>query len=169
MKKTMKVKALTMMVVGLALAGLTGCGSSGGGGGSSSQASTYAVVGGITNPVALYPNLFTGSYSRDFSIQGALYGQSGSTGPGSPVAIQGTLTITDTLYCSYPGTYTVSTTQPGTMNGAVISAMQLQATGSGGTILMQVSGGNVESASGEIALTMNLYVNGQYCGVLITD
>ena len=134
--KTMSMKKVVMGLASLLLmASTVACNNGGGGGGSAAIAPGYAAVGGIANPTpvpGLNPNVYSVTPYQDFYFNVAVLTQAGSSSSYMPVALQGSLTITDGLYCLYPGTYTITTAQAGTMNGSSISSMYLIATSTSG-------------------------------------
>jgi hypothetical protein len=139
---------------------------------------------GVTNPcvnqagygqqgMVQMMTVISSSGYQDFNMSlqiggsGAQMPQAG-VGYSGPVAIQGTLQITSSMYCgAMPGNYQVSTVQQGQMSGTSVGQMVLQATGPSGMIQMQVYSG-IQYVTGRMSLNMNLMVNGQSCGQLVT-
>ena len=164
------------LVAGLAslmlLVGTVAC-NNGGGGGSGTTPVTYpyGTVTGITNPVAIYNSILSSSYSGDGQMSMSLIGQSGITSGYNPaVGFTGTLNLTsyNLSFCGAPGgSYALSTLQTGVMSGTSIGPLVLQASGPS-LIRMEVSYGIIENAGARVSFNMNVYVNGQPCGLLIT-
>jgi len=163
----------------LLLLSTVACNSGGGGGGGTPPVGIgYGIggmipVGGITSPQQIFNGpVLSSSYYGDAQMNMVLYTQSGvqQTGYYSAVAFAGTLNLMqgNLSFCGAPaGTYNLSTVQTGIMSGGSLGPMQLQATGPV-TITMSSAYGILENMGARVSFNMNVYINGQPCGQLIT-
>ena len=173
MKKFYSMNWIAGLACSVLMFGTVAC-NNGGGSSSPGILSPYGSVAGITNPVAIYNTIASSSYYGDTQMVMSLIGQGGGmqSGYNQQVGFQGTLTLTgannNISFCGAPaGTYALSTTQTGVMSGTSIGPMQIMATGPV-TLTMSVSYGIIEYAGSRVSFNMNVSVNGQPCGQLIT-